>query len=257
MTVGEAVVGVAVGLVAGAASGLLGVGGGIVMTPGIQVLMGAPPIVALATPLPAIFPTAATGAWTYRRAGELDVRAAWSMVVPGIAGAIAGAALTDVVNTHVLLVATAAILAYQAVAILRGAKRREGSRRPVHVSAYAATGFVAGFVSGLLGIGGGLVMVPVLVGALGMPLKRALHVARGDRGARGSRDDRARVARSHRLGDLRGRHDRVGARRAGRGAHRAAREDEGARDRRRYVPVGRRDRVRGQRGRRGRARMTA
>jgi uncharacterized protein len=174
MTAGEAVIGVAVGLVAGVASGLLGVGGGIVMTPGIQVLMGAPPIVALATPLPAIFPTAATGAWTYRRAGELDGRAAMSMVVPGIAGAIIGAALTDVVNTHILLVVTAMILAYQAVAILRGSERREGSLREVRVSAYAATGFAAGFVSGLLGIGGGLIMVPVLVGGLGMPLKRAL-----------------------------------------------------------------------------------
>ena len=174
MTAAEAVIGVAVGVVAGVASGLLGVGGGIVMTPGIQVLMGAPPIVALATPLPAILPTAATGAWTYRRAGELDPRAAWSMVVPGIVGAVAGAALTDVLNTHILLVATAVILAYQAVAILRGAERREGSLREVHVSAYAATGFTAGFVSGLLGIGGGLIMVPVLVGGLGMPLKRAL-----------------------------------------------------------------------------------
>ena len=37
---------------AGVLSGLFGVGGGIVMTPGVQVLLGAPPIVALATPCP-------------------------------------------------------------------------------------------------------------------------------------------------------------------------------------------------------------
>jgi uncharacterized membrane protein YfcA len=35
-------------------------------------------------------------------------------------------------------------------------------------------GLVAGFASGLLGIGGGIVMVPVMSGILGMPLKRAL-----------------------------------------------------------------------------------
>ena len=39
---------------------------------------------------------------------------------------------------------------------------------------YIGIGLVAGFVSGLLGIGGGLVMVPMLAGWLGMPLKRAL-----------------------------------------------------------------------------------
>jgi uncharacterized membrane protein YfcA len=39
---------------------------------------------------------------------------------------------------------------------------------------YAAIGFAAGVVSGLLGIGGGLVMVPLLAGWCGMPLKRAL-----------------------------------------------------------------------------------
>jgi len=39
---------------------------------------------------------------------------------------------------------------------------------------FVGIGLLAGFVSGLLGIGGGLVMVPMLAGWLGMPLKRAL-----------------------------------------------------------------------------------
>ena len=38
----------------------------------------------------------------------------------------------------------------------------------------ASIGFAAGFISGLLGIGGGLIIVPLLAGVLGMPLKRAL-----------------------------------------------------------------------------------
>ncbi len=174
MTAAHAVLGVLSGLVAGVLAGMFGVGGGTIMTPAIQVLLGAPPIVALATPLPVIFPTAATGAWTYQRAGELDWRAALWMVGPGAAGAAGGAALTKVVNTHLLLVTTAAIIAYQSVKMLRGAKPRTATARQVPVAAYAATGLAAGFVSGLLGIGGGLVMVPMLAGVLGMPLKRAL-----------------------------------------------------------------------------------
>jgi uncharacterized protein len=178
MTVTEAVLGVVVGLVAGVLSGLFGVGGGIVMTPGIQVVVGAEPIVALATPLPAILPTALTGAFTYRQAGEIDVRAAAWMVGPGVIGAIFGAALTDVVDTHLLLVVTALLLAGQAVSILRGARQRAAPRPGAESggtpSMFVGIGLLAGFVSGLLGIGGGLVIVPMLVNLAGMPLKRAL-----------------------------------------------------------------------------------
>ena len=174
MTLAGAAIGVLIGVTAGLFSGLVGIGGGTVMTPGIQVLMGAPPIIALATPLPAILPTAATGAWTYHRAGETDLRGAWLMVGPGIVGAIGGAALTDVVATHLLLLLTALILGYQAVGILRGSAGRAAAERPISPATFAATGLVAGFVSGLLGIGGGLIMVPILTGMLGMPLKRTL-----------------------------------------------------------------------------------
>jgi uncharacterized membrane protein YfcA len=175
MTAGHAALGVLVGLVSGVLSGLFGVGGGIVMTPAIQVLLGAPPIVALATPLPAILPTAATGAATYRRSGEVDVRAALWMAVPGVASAAGGAALTDVIDTHLLLVVTALLLLYQAIGILRGADAPHPvTNRPIPAVTYAGVGIVAGFVSGVLGIGGGLIIVPFLAGILGTPLKRAL-----------------------------------------------------------------------------------
>ena len=171
----DVLVAVLIGLVSGILSGLFGVGGGIVMTPGIQVLLGTAPIVALATPLPVILPTAIAGALTYRRAGEIDERAALWMSVPGITAAAVGAALTDVIDTHLLLVVTALLLAYQAVGIFRG--RHATEQKPGRAATtwtYVGIGLAAGFISGLLGIGGGLIMVPLLAGWLGMPLKRAL-----------------------------------------------------------------------------------
>jgi len=67
------------------------------------------------------------------------------------------------------------LLGSQAIAIVRGGRRtRDGTSDETPAATLAAIGAGAGFVSGLLGIGGGIVIVPLLAGWLGMPLKRAL-----------------------------------------------------------------------------------
>jgi uncharacterized protein len=176
VTLADAVIGVGIGLVSGILSGLFGVGGGIVMTPGVQVLLGAPAIVALATPLPAIFPTALAGAATYARRGEVDTRAAAWLAGPGLAGAAIGAWATEWVETSLLLLVTAALLAWQAARILRRRRGEPNADRTADVPplVLASIGVATGVISGLLGVGGGIVIVPVLAGWLGMPLKRTL-----------------------------------------------------------------------------------
>jgi uncharacterized membrane protein YfcA len=175
MSAADIAIGAAIGLASGILAGSFGVGGGILMTPGIHVLIGAPAIVALATPLPVIFPTALAGALAYRRRGELDTRAAAWLVGPGLAGAALGAWVTEYLDTTLLLLITALLLGSQALAILRETRRSgRGASREATPPVLAGIGAVAGFLSGLLGIGGGLVMVPLLAGWLGMPLKRAL-----------------------------------------------------------------------------------
>jgi hypothetical protein len=175
VTPAEAVLTVLVGLAAGVLSGLFGVGGGIVMTPGLSALRGLPPIVAVATPLPVILPTAAVGAFTYHRAGEVDMRAAAWISITGAAASAVGALLTEAVNARLLLVVTAGLLAWQSIQILRGRSRpAEVDERPLHAWTLALVGVVAGLLSGLLGIGGGTIIVPALAGMLGVPLKRAL-----------------------------------------------------------------------------------
>lgn len=176
MTPTEAILAVAVGLAAGVLSGLFGVGGGVVMTPGLNLLVSLPPIVSVETPLPVIFPTAIVGATTYWRAGQVDLRAAAWIGSVGAVASIAGAAATEVVDGRLLLLVTAILLAWQSIQILRGrdsAPKAEAERR-APAWALASIGVVAGLLSGLLGIGGGLVIVPSLAGFLGMPLKRTL-----------------------------------------------------------------------------------
>lgn len=175
MTPLQAVLGIMVGFAAGVGSGLFGVGGGTVTTPAINVLLGGTAIQAVATPLPVIFPTSLVGALTYGRAGEVSFRAFGWAVVPGMAGAVIGAGLTDLVNAHVLLVITSVLIGWTAVEVIRGRRPRvpwERGKTPGWK--YAAIGLVAGFVSGLLGLGGGIVMVPAFTAIIGMPLKRAL-----------------------------------------------------------------------------------
>ncbi|MEA2556947.1 MAG: uncharacterized protein QOG88_485 [Actinomycetota bacterium] len=178
MTGPDVLLALAIGLAAGVLSGVFGVGGGIAMTPGVQVLLGTTPITALATPLPVIIPTALTGAWRYRAAGEFDRLGARWMATTGFFTAIGGALLTKVIEPHILLLVTAALLAWQSVSLLLGARPTDRSRtktyRAATPMAFAVIGAFAGLVSGLLGIGGGLLMVPLMVSWLGVPLKRAL-----------------------------------------------------------------------------------
>jgi uncharacterized membrane protein YfcA len=175
VTTFQIVLGVVVGFVAGVLSGLFGVGGGVVTTPAVNVLLGGTAIQAVATPLPVIFPTSLVGAYTYARAGEVGTRAAMWTGAAGIPATIVGARLTDVVNAHLLLVVTALLLGWTALQVVRG---RHPSTPWVRGQTpgwkYAVIGLTAGFVSGLLGVGGGIVMVPAFTVWIGMPLRRAL-----------------------------------------------------------------------------------
>jgi len=169
------ILGVIVGFVAGVLSGLFGVGGGVVTTPAVNALLGGTAIQAVATPLPVVFPTSLVGAYTYARAGEASFRAARWAVGPGVAGAVLGAYLTELVNAHLLLVVTSGLIGWTAVEVIRDRPpRTPWEKGTTPVWRYAAIGLVAGFVSGLLGVGGGIVMVPALTVMIGMPLKRAL-----------------------------------------------------------------------------------
>jgi uncharacterized membrane protein YfcA len=172
----QVVAGIVAGFVAGVLAGAFGVGGGIVTTPAVEVILGGTPLQAVATPLPVIFPTAIAGALRYRKAGEVSARAAKWAAVPGAIGAAAAAEVVGrhLIDTRWLLLATAILLLWQSVSIASRRQVREHARGETPGWQYGMVGLAAGTVSGLLGVGGGIVFVPLLVGALGMPLKRAL-----------------------------------------------------------------------------------
>jgi len=172
----EALLGILSGFVAGIMGGAFGVGGAIVTTPAVQVLLGAKPIVAVGTPLPVIFPTTLSGMQAYRRARQIDYRAVRWAAPPGAVGGAGGAYLTKFIDARILLLVTAGLIAWQAIRVGWGKSIIEVPGRPAHPSArgFFLMGLAAGVFSGLLGIGGGVIMVPIMAGMLRMPLKRAL-----------------------------------------------------------------------------------
>src|SRR5437868_8306513 len=102
---------VTVGFASGVLSGMFGVGGAVLSTPGVR-LLGATPIEAVGSTLPAILPGALSGAWHYRRAGLIEWRIAVASGVSGSVFAIGGAELSDHIDAHYLMIFTAALLLY-------------------------------------------------------------------------------------------------------------------------------------------------
>lgn len=174
-----------IGLAAGVLSGAFGIGGGIVTTPAIRLLLGAPALVAVGTPLAAIIPTALTGAVTYARQGMVDLRTGAVASAAGMPLAVAGAFLADRVGGSVVLLATALLLiaaAIDTVLQARATERRvgEGPRQgdadasPPKLLAPVVIGAVAGAYSGFFGLGGGFVLVPLFTRWLRFDIKRAI-----------------------------------------------------------------------------------
>lgn len=167
----------AVGFGAGVLSALMGIGGAVVSTPAIRVL-GATPIEAVGSTVPAILPGAVSGSIRYARAGLVDWRVALGAGISGAVFALVGALTSSAVDGRLLMVLTAALMLWSGISVLRGRSGgetgdpdRSGSRVLWQLG---LVGAVAGFVAGLLGVGGGIVMVPAMTGPLGVPMRKAV-----------------------------------------------------------------------------------
>jgi uncharacterized protein len=165
------------GLAAGIFSGSLGLGGALVATPFIRFL-GVSPFLAIGTTVPVLLPTTLTGAWTYQRSGLVNLRVAGWTALGGAVGAVIGAFSTRRIpgGGHVLMLITAGLLIVLAIRMFPRRREPEEAAQLNQPGALALTlfGGLAGFFSGLLGIGGGFLMVPVFIRFFGLPIKTAL-----------------------------------------------------------------------------------
>lgn len=183
---------VLLGVAVGAFGTIVGAGGGFVLTPILLLLYPHDsPQTITAISLTAVFFNAASGTTAYLRQRRVDIRSGMVFAAATIPGAIGGALLTGLVSRRLFDLLMGAVLALLAVWLLSGNRWRplppsRGVRRrllrdregllyeyevPIWRGALYSLG--VGFLSSFLGIGGGVIHVPLLVRALGFPLHTA------------------------------------------------------------------------------------
>lgn len=161
---------VAIGLGAGFLSGLFGVGGGLVIVPALVALAGMPRKLASGTSLVAIIPTAAVGVISYAVKGNVDLLVALILAVGSVVGAQLGSWLLHRLPVRAIRIAFMVFMLVAALSLFVTVPSRGASftPTPAAVLGLVVLGVVTGVLSGLLGVGGGLIVVPVLIVVFGV-----------------------------------------------------------------------------------------
>lgn len=153
-----------VGVGAGVLSGLFGVGGGILVVPALVMILGLDQRLASGTSLGAVFPISVASLITYWSQDNVDWAMALWLAIGAVGGAVYGTKLIHRLPRRfigylftVMLVITAIRLYVPTDADGRGVIEIGGA------VALIAIGFATGVLAGLLGIGGGVVMVPIMI----------------------------------------------------------------------------------------------
>ncbi len=179
MSVAQDVIAICIGIFTGFASGLMGIGGGALGTPLIKLMLGAPAIIALATTMPIMFPSAISAVINYVRARKVDLRLAVGLIIFAAPTSLLGAKLTDYVSGKSLMIGTAVFLiligsTFIVRQILMKEAEVEGALSPLVWWQVVVVGVIGGFLAGLLAVGGGVIYVPAILRIFRRPMKTAL-----------------------------------------------------------------------------------
>lgn len=175
-----ALIAIFIGLVVGILVGLLGIGGGILLVPALTLLLGYSQQVAQGTSLFMQLPPLGLGALLlYWRRGMVDRWAGAACALGIFLGGYFGSRLAIAVSSRILQGLFGAFLLVAAASLWREPQKRalassgRNGRRRLAAVFIVACG--VGVLSGLFGVGGGILLVPLLVVVLGFEQ----HVAQG------------------------------------------------------------------------------
>jgi uncharacterized membrane protein YfcA len=175
-----------IGATTGVLSGLLGIGGAAILVPGMTDLLGISQHRAAGTSLFVMIPTAAVTAVIYALGAQMD----WSLVLlfslTAVLGATLGARAMTRLSAANLRRIFGLFLIFVAIRLIvpGGAPPAEApapghilAQDPIVTVGEAALGLAGGFLSGLLGIGGGQVLTPGMIFFFGVPQKLAQGIS--------------------------------------------------------------------------------
>ncbi|MFN8026037.1 MAG: sulfite exporter TauE/SafE family protein [Acidimicrobiia bacterium] len=163
----------------GVTFGLFGAGGSAFATP-VLALMGVPPVLAVASPLPALLPSSVAGAREYFKVGMLDRRVAKLTILAGLPAAVVGAFVGRQIGGDALLIASGVVLLGIGVRMLVPSPAGHAAKcdaRAHHTGTVVAMAAGAAFLAGMLANGGGFLLVPLFVLGLGFTAARAAGTA--------------------------------------------------------------------------------
>ncbi len=190
------------GFGAGLVGALLGLGGGVFVVPALMLVFQLPTLTAIGTSNVAVVATSTGGASTYVRNRFTNIRLALALLVSTTAAATASSLVASLLPAQVLSGLFAVVMVYVAITMLRGGRSNKAPvetvaeidpnpvwdmdgvyhdsasgttehYRPRNVRAGISISALAGVVAGLLGVGGGVVQMPVMNLLMGVPLKVA------------------------------------------------------------------------------------
>lgn len=159
-----------VGLVGGFLSGLFGVGGGLIMVPLLMWLAKVDQRKASATSLVAIIPAAVTGSIGYAMGGRIDPLVAAILALGAVIGAPVGTWLLRTLSLDWLRWLLVAMIVLAAIRMLTLLPSRDGAESfsTEQYLMLVGIGLIMGVASGLFGIGGGIIVIPILMAFFGV-----------------------------------------------------------------------------------------
>ena len=181
------------GGVGGGVSGLVGVGGGIVMVPLLYVLFAHPEwsgisippvyhaVVAHATSLFVIVPTAVAGILAYHRSKLVVWRVALPMAAAAVVAAMGGVQVAVRLRPELLKAGFGAFLFVSGLNLLIASRweGRGGEGGNKGLAFAVGGGILIGFITALLGVGGGIVAIPLLIYLVRLDVKKVAATSLG------------------------------------------------------------------------------
>ncbi len=169
------------GIVAGFSAGLLGVGGAFIMVP-VQFWalksVGVDPTVAIrvafGTSLLVLLPTSLTSAITHHRKGAVLWKTGAILGLTGASTAFFGAYVASQLSERILTSVFGCVGILLALRMLTSGTPVSGTGHMDGIGPLILWGIVFGFVSGIIGVGGGGLMIPVMINFLGFSVHEAV-----------------------------------------------------------------------------------